>query len=90
MLKVYKYDLPLKDEFQLPLPRGAKLLAFRFQKDTPCLWALVDPNRPLDPHQFRLVETGQKIEEEAKNLVYIGTDLSSSHKYVLHLFEVVK
>lgn len=85
---VYKYEVPLTDNFELELPAGAKLLSFQSQSGTPVLWALVDSEALKEKRRFRLAGTGHPIEEDAERLVFIGTAQFHSGSLVFHLFEV--
>lgn len=91
MSKIFKYEVPLNPQFGLILPRHAKILSFQAQSGRPQIWALVDPDEEQKvTHEFRLVATGQPIEESETDLVYIGTCQMHSGSFVLHLFEIVR
>jgi hypothetical protein len=89
MLTVHKYELPFHDEFSTPLPMGAKILTFQAQRETPCIWALVDPAAPEIKRRFRLAGTGHPIGHEENGLRYIGTAQFRGGSLVFHLFEVI-
>jgi hypothetical protein len=84
MLTVYKYDIPLKGRFTLELPRGAKILAFMAQHDTPGIWALLDPEQLPQTRVFRLVGTGHQVGDQ-EQLDYLGSCVTRF--FVWHLFE---
>lgn len=86
MKKVFKYPVEVSDKFSLLLPMEARILAVQMQRDKPCLWALVDPNAPVETRNFRVAGTGNPIEEE--NLEYIGTFQMAGGNLVWHLFEI--
>ena len=85
MKKVYKYVLPMYDDVAIELPQGAKILKVDTQESVPCIWALVDPDAPLEMRKFRVVGTGHPIEE--KGLEFIGTFQMYGGELVFHLFE---
>jgi hypothetical protein len=89
MLKVYKYDVPIKDSFTLSLPRTGTFLTFQAQRDRPQIWMLVDPDddRKIDC-EFRLAGTGHPIEWPQIDLYYRGTCQMHDGALVWHLFEV--
>jgi hypothetical protein len=89
MLTVYKYEIPLEDDFAIELPMGAKILTFQSQRDVPYVCALVDPAAPLFKRQFRLAGTGHPIEHDEKNLRHVGTAQFRGDTLVFHLFEVL-
>jgi len=88
MLRVYKYPVPCKDNFSLMLPKDAKILTVQNQREEPQLWALVDPDAPLEERKFRLAGTGHPVTQE--NLDYIGTFQLRGGDYIGHLFEIVE
>lgn len=70
---IYKYPLEVTDVQNISLPVGAEILTIQTQNETPCLWALVDPNG---------------IEKESKTIEIFGTghpigyDMGVSRKYI--------
>ena len=85
MKKIYKYALPIDDYLTIPLPQGAEILKVDMQNNVPWMWALVDPEKPPEMRNFRLVGTGHPIKEE--NLKFIDTFQMHEGSLVFHLFE---
>ena len=83
--RIWKYDIPLTDEFSLPLPEGAQFLAVQIQHGSPRAWFKVDPEQAPVPRHFRLVGTGNPCEQEG--LIYQGTFQLGGGAAVFHLFE---
>lgn len=90
MLKVYKYDVLLTDNFEIEMPCGAQLLSFQVQNGEPVLWALVDPEARHMKRYFRLAGTGHKIERAPADLLFIGTVQLHGGALVFHLFEALR
>ena len=90
MLTVWKYPVPVEDEFELAIPVPARPLTVQIQDGMPYLWALVDPdpNRLLARRRFRLAGTGHPIEEQNDELQYIGTFQMHGDALVFHVFWV--
>jgi len=99
MLKVYKYSIrrrirsiiktiPIGDEFEIDLPRGAKILSFQCQHDMPNIWALVNPDALHEKRQFRFSGTGHPINIPLEKLEFIGTAQMQGGDLIWHLFEV--
>lgn len=89
MLKVFKYEMPLNDYFDLDLPRGAKILKVDTQFDLPQLWALVDPDESImEMRKFRFAGTGHPIVEELEKLEFIDTFQMRDGNLIFHVFEV--
>jgi hypothetical protein len=80
-LTIYKYPFEIQDYVELALPHGAELLHVDFQREVPCLWALVDPKAPLTRRRIRVAGTGHPIEEAANNLQF-EVDLRSANSEV--------
>ena len=90
MLSVYKYQVPIRDYFNLTLPLNAEVLHVDIQYNEMQLWALVDPNTgPGEIRRFRLVGTGHEITEKQKNLKYINTFFMYEGALVWHVFEII-
>ncbi|MBA7548445.1 hypothetical protein ES705_40903 [subsurface metagenome] len=86
MKKIYKYPVPITDEFTLKLPEGAKILTFQAQDSKPYIWALVDPIGQMETVSFKLFGTGHLV-GNADTLEHVGT--IQIEPFVWHLFEVV-
>ncbi len=86
MNKVFKYPVPTNDYFFLDLPRGAEILTVQVQDSRPQIWALVNPENPIESRNFHLAGTGDSINE--RNLIYIGTFQMSNGNNIWHLFEI--
>lgn len=84
MRTVWKFELPVDDEFTLALPLGAKLLHVAAQRDKPCLWALVDDDMPTRPRSFQTRGTGHDADEVGD---YLGTYQLRGGAFVGHVFE---
>lgn len=55
-MKIYKYEIEIKDRFQLILPEKSRILSVQLRYDVPMLWALVDPDNYTIPYFFRHME----------------------------------
>ena len=72
----------------LDLPEGARVLRVNEQEGCVCLWALVDPQAPLEARHFVAFGTGHPIPDNLP-LVFFGTVFLPGG-LVIHVFEVVK
>lgn len=88
MKRVFKYPIPVEDEFRLELPVEAQILTVQVQGNRPYLWALVDPAAPHDEIRFRLAGTGHPIEEDILGHGYIGTFQLNGGALVFHVFQI--
>ena len=85
MKTVYKYTIPIEDQFELELPIAAQVFTVQTQNGHPHIWALVDPDAPKEPRLFRLAGTGHPMHN--RNLTYIGSFQMKEGALVFHLFE---
>lgn len=75
---VYKYELPVDDEVSVLLPKGAEVLSVAFQRDTLCIWALVDTDTTIVGYRvFAIRGTGHPADglggHGALTTTFLGT-----------------
>ena len=88
MRKIFKYEIPIEDEFELELPKGAQVLTFQIQYGKPVIWAIIDPEEDISEKiNFRLFGTGHPIKKNVIGLSYIGTAQMANGQLVWHLFK---
>lgn len=85
METIYKYLIPVCDEYHLELPASAKVLTVQVQNDNPYIWVKLDPKASTVERIFRTYGTCHPINIES--LDYIGT-FQVRGTLVFHLFEV--
>ena len=89
MKKVFKYELNGCAQLtELDMPVGAKVLCVQTDQktDTPCIWAIVDEDAPLETRVFEIIPTGVGFTDR-EDVVYIGTFQTYSGHFVGHVFE---
>lgn len=86
MRTIYKYPIPIIDDFTLDLPGGARILDVQIQDGKPCIWAIVDTELPPIRRWFRLAGTGHPLDKV--HLIHVGTFQLKGGALVFHLFEV--
>lgn len=85
---IWKYELVATDYQELKMPKGACVLTVQTQNDTPCLWALVDPQAEKESRIFETFGTGHPVccaADMQRN--YIGTYQKHGGALVFHVFE---
>jgi len=87
---IYKYPFEITDEFELELPKGAHILNFDNQHETPALWCEVDPDAETETRKFLLVGTGHPIKYPKEKRIHLGTVQFQNGHFVGHLFEIIK
>lgn len=83
---VWKYEVPVRNRFELEMPAGARIVSLQLQYDRPVLWAVVDPEAPKVTRMFGVVGTGTVVDFKLPK--HIGTFQLHGGKTVLHVFEI--
>jgi hypothetical protein len=83
---IWKYVLD-GDSPVLEMPNGAQVVSFALQHDTPCLWAIVDPDAPRVGRRFRVVGTGWRFEWPMLLSVTYRGMVQAPNGLVWHLLE---
>jgi len=85
MRQVFKYAFPIRDEFEIGMPGGAKIVLVESQIGSgPCIWALVDVNEQPKLRKFVLRGTGHPIPGAVNHVASF-----QAPPFVWHLFEKV-
>lgn len=81
--RVWKF-VPTDESASIKMPEGGYILSAGNQNGRMCIWALVDPERPLVDRQFKVVGTGQPFDPE--HWTFIDTVQFMNGAIVLHVF----
>ena len=65
MKTIWKYALDLDRGLAFDMPKDAEILDVQLQDTNPVMWAVVDPDAPLERRQFAIVGTGGPITFDA-------------------------
>ncbi len=88
MQVIYKYPLPVKEKFIIQLPKDAKILRVEDVDELFFLWAIVNPENELESRYIECYKTGQTIETNLEDLVFLGTcKLFIMQELCLYMFE---
>lgn len=79
---IYKYKIEYGQKCIIEMPDQAQILSLQVQNDIPCIWVLVDPNKPLVKRTFVTYVTGSIPNP---NHTFIGT--YQIDWFVGHVFE---
>lgn len=89
--RIYKWGVPVKDDFTIELPEDARVLTVQTQGGiggAPQMWVLCDPNAKKERRRFRVFGTGHPVESD-DDLEYVGTFQLEDGALVFHLFEAM-
>jgi hypothetical protein len=89
LLAVWKFEVPVRDRFEIEMPVGARLLTVQTQNGRPHLWALVNPHAETETRVFWVMGTGHQA-ADLDGAEYVGTFQMLGGQYVWHLFEWVE
>lgn len=82
---VWKYELKIVSEQKIEMPVMAKLLCVQVQNGAPQLWALVNPNAPMERRRILTLGTGHPA--DGKPGEYVGTYQVEDGSLVFHVFD---
>ncbi|HLX53494.1 MAG TPA: hypothetical protein VKR58_06120 [Aquella sp.] len=94
-MTIWKYKVPIQDEFSIELYEGYKILSvqtqgadqqFGGQTEGVYIWVLLDPNANPVTVEFSLYGTGHRI-EMLNEQEFIGTFQMLDGRLVYHLFK---
>lgn len=80
--RIFKYPLEITDRQTINMPGEAQLLTVKMQGGVPCLWAIVETEKPSRPHTIQIFGTGHDATDAG---AYIAT--FQTGPLVFHVFE---
>ena len=86
MKSIWKFEVPLKEKFTITMPKGMQIITFQMQRESPCIWGIVDLGTKSEMRAFAIRGTGHEFENDPGT--YIGTVQMSYGALVWHLFEI--
>ena len=86
-MKIFKYTFNMAGEQDIPMHKGAHVLTVQVQNGIPCLWAIVDPEQPIENRTFRIFGTGHEMDIDIPHSHYIGSFQLAGGDFIGHLFE---
>lgn len=86
---IYKYELMITNTQKVELPVGAEILTVQLQFESPCLWALVEPDQTeTETRVIEIFGTGHTITDDiGVSRKYINTFQTEGGVYIFHVFE---
>ena len=80
---IWKYPIMFMPDRKVDMPQGALLLHVGLDDGVPCIWAEVDPQKPLKQREIHIRRTGDPL--QGNETVYIGSIRDGSH--IWHVYE---
>ena len=86
--RIFKYELSVIDGQNIRLPIGSQILTVQNQNETPCMWALVDPNADTELITIEMFGTGHPVlSDMGTSRKYISTFQMHGGNLVFHVFQ---
>lgn len=82
---VWKYPLEIADGQNLMMPEGAEILTAQMQGGILSLWALVNPEAPMQRRVIEILGTGNPASDVERK--YIATAQMAGGLLIWHVFE---
>jgi len=84
---IYKYVLNVERTQHVSTPEGARVLSVGCQGDNICVWALVDPKRPMTQWRYDIYGTGHVFErEDLEGMGFLDTVSMHGGSLIWHVF----
>ena len=89
---IYKYQMPIKEHFEMRLPINAEIIRMDSQDGFFWLWAVVNTEYPDEIRKFHAVKCGGNMPDvEESNLVYRGCcAMFIQQELMLYIFEEIQ
>lgn len=82
---IWKYKMPLEGKFSLDIPDGYLILDVQPQFDTPCMWAMVNPDAKKQKQDFVIIGTGNHFHMDFVG-AHVGTFQMHGGALIWHVF----
>lgn len=67
---IWKYQVPVLEDFTISLPEGAEIIRFANEEGKLWLWAVVSPDNPVEDRRLLAFKTGAEM--PSAHLRYLG------------------
>jgi hypothetical protein len=86
VMVIWKFALEVTDTQRVFMPNRAKILSAAHQNGYVCIWAMVNPDRPLQERVIEIIGTGNPFPAGSGiDRKFIGTVVANP--FVWHVFE---
>lgn len=67
---IWKYQIPVLEDFTVELPKGAEIIRFKNEGGKLWLWAVVNPDAEIVPKRLLAFKAGAEMPDD--NMRYLG------------------
>jgi len=86
--KIFKYRLPFMEVATVDMPKDASIIRIDGTDGALWMWAIVDPEAPVETRTFRLFKTGAEIPDDIHTYQYFGCGaIHIQQELMLYVFE---
>lgn len=86
MSTIWKYELPIQDQFTLDIPNAARILHAELIDQKPTIWVLVDPVENLLRWHFIGIGTGHSLPADPGD--HISSFAMHKGQFAYHVFYI--
>jgi hypothetical protein len=83
-MTIWKFPIHLNDCQEISVPEGSRPLKLMMQYGRPCVWMLVDPEKPKQMYLIRVYGTGHPITGDPGH--YLDSLMVNGGDLVFHVF----
>lgn len=89
MKVIYKYMLSSTSSItKLDLPIDSNFISIKLISEVPCLYYMIDTNKPSETKTFQVLLTGEEIKPLGNIYNLLGTLVMRKGDFVIHIFEI--
>ena len=89
--RIWKYQMPVAEQFEMKLPKGAEIIRMAGENGYLWLWAVVDTSAPDEVRKFEAFKAGGTMPDDLTNHVFRGmAHIYIQQELMLYIFEVMK
>lgn len=92
MKTIHKQTFETTDTVALTLSKDSEILTIQTQNNIPCVWYQfdLDNRRDLEARVLLIFGTGHEIDDENRDMEYLGTYQLNEGTFIFHVFELIK
>tara|TARA_R110000796_G_scaffold30122_14_gene80785 strand:- start:4191 stop:4529 length:339 start_codon:yes stop_codon:yes gene_type:complete len=89
--RIWKYQMPISEQFEMVLPKGAQILRTQGEGGYLWMWALVNTTEGDEVRYFHSFKAGGELPEDLSSFTYVGmASIYIQAELMLYIFEETK
>ncbi len=87
--RIWKYQMPVSEDFELTLPKGAEIIRMAGENGMLWLWAVVDTQADCEVRRFKSYKAGGTMPDDLSGHSFVGmAHIYIQQELMLYIFEV--